>query len=204
MHAAIRHGLIPILCVGETLAERDSGKTWDVIEEQLSVGLKEIAASGSSEPFIVAYEPVWAIGTGKTASKEQAQKVHKLIRDFISSKYGNDIASKVRILYGGSVKPQQQGSPRSADRWSPGRRAALDVMQFADIIRALINEGFKHGNSSLVVHYLLCFFLIVIILLQAGKGADIGALWRASQTVFGGRGPTTFLNKLRSAWPSDF
>ncbi len=138
MHAAVRHGLIPILCVGETLAERDSGKTWNVIEEQLSVGLKEIAASGSSEAFVIAYEPVWAIGTGKTASKEQAQEVHKLIRDFVSGKYGNDIASKVRILYGGSVKPSNSRDllvQPDIDGALVGG-AALDVMQFADIIRS--------------------------------------------------------------------
>ena len=92
--SAIAHGINPILCVGETLEERESGKTNDIIERQIREGLTDVDAS----KVIIAYEPVWAIGTGKTASPEQAEEAHKYIRSLI------DV--EIRILYGGSVKPE--------------------------------------------------------------------------------------------------
>jgi triosephosphate isomerase len=102
--AAFAHGLIPIVCCGETLAERESGRTEAVVEEQLRGSLAgltsaEVAAS------IIAYEPVWAIGTGKTATTEQAQAVHAFIRGYIARAFDGAAASAVRIQYGGSVKP---------------------------------------------------------------------------------------------------
>ncbi len=102
--AALKNQLKPILCVGETLAERESGATLKVVQTQLEAGLegvsKEFAAS-----IVIAYEPIWAIGTGKVATTEQAQEVHAFIRGLLVKLFGDAIAQKVRILYGGSMKP---------------------------------------------------------------------------------------------------
>jgi triosephosphate isomerase len=102
--AALAHNLTPIFCIGESLEEREAEKTFSILDKQLSEGLESIAAD-DIEKIIIAYEPVWAIGTGKTASNEQAQEVHHFIRNYVSDLYGKDIANVVRILYGGSVKP---------------------------------------------------------------------------------------------------
>jgi triosephosphate isomerase len=102
--AALENNLKPILCVGETLAERESGKAFDVIRTQLKGGLAGIPAA-QVEAIIIAYEPVWAIGTGKTATPEIAQEVHAFIRSELSTLLGDVVAQKVRILYGGSMKP---------------------------------------------------------------------------------------------------
>ena len=101
--SAVNHGLIPILCVGELLEERESGKTQEVVEKQVREGLKGI--DGNDE-FVIAYEPVWAIGTGKTATPELAEEVHFFIRRVLSDMFGSEKANSVRILYGGSVKPE--------------------------------------------------------------------------------------------------
>ena len=101
--AALRHGLTVIFCVGETLAQREAGETLQVIEAQLKNGLKDFTAE-QLKGLIIAYEPVWAIGTGKTATPEQAQEVHAAIRQYLATAYGNDFAQATRILYGGSVK----------------------------------------------------------------------------------------------------
>ncbi|WHZ22826.1 MAG: Triosephosphate isomerase [Nitrospira sp.] len=103
--AAIRHGLQPILCVGETLQDRDAGNTDTVIQRQLRAGLAGMEAT-SLESLTIAYEPVWAIGTGRAASPDQAVPVHRLIRRTIDGLSGSDSGGKVRILYGGSVTPQ--------------------------------------------------------------------------------------------------
>lgn len=105
MHATLEGGLVPVLCVGELLEEREQGKAFDVINTQLIAGLKDIDAATLAEKVIVAYEPVWAIGTGKTASDEDAQEVCKFIRDTLAKSIGKEAAEKVIILYGGSVKP---------------------------------------------------------------------------------------------------
>lgn len=101
---ALSSGLKPIFCVGETLEERESNLTEKVVEKQVKNGLSGISESELSE-LIIAYEPVWAIGTGKTASPEQAQEVHKFIRNLISKLYSNNLADNLVIQYGGSVKP---------------------------------------------------------------------------------------------------
>jgi triosephosphate isomerase len=101
---ALEYSLIPIFCIGETLEERESGEMKNVIEQQVKEGLKGISADQLSE-MIVAYEPVWAIGTGKTASPEQAQEVHAFIRGLLTEMYSSEFAEKVTIQYGGSVKP---------------------------------------------------------------------------------------------------
>lgn len=102
--AAIAAGLIPIVCVGETLAERETGKTFSVVETQIQCGLEGFSSDVISK-LIIAYEPVWAIGTGKTASDAQAEEVHSFIRDLLKRLFGQSTADAVRILYGGSVKP---------------------------------------------------------------------------------------------------
>jgi triosephosphate isomerase len=104
--AAVALGLFPILCIGETLDQREAGQTFEVIEEQLDLSLKNFRADQSMPPSIVlAYEPVWAIGTGQTATPEQAQEVHLFIRHWVKRNFDSKAASQVRILYGGSVKP---------------------------------------------------------------------------------------------------
>ncbi|MDD5761470.1 MAG: triose-phosphate isomerase [bacterium] len=103
VRAALAAGLTPILCVGEMLPDREGGKTFDVVGRQLDGGLKEIPAAPASR-VIVAYEPVWAIGTGKTATPAQAQEVHAFLRGRVKELWGS-AADSVRILYGGSVKP---------------------------------------------------------------------------------------------------
>ena len=101
---AFNTGLKPIFCIGETLQERESGIMKDVIKRQITEGLKEISKS-DMEKTIIAYEPVWAIGTGVTATPEQAQEVHVFVRGLISEIFGNDTAENLVIQYGGSVKP---------------------------------------------------------------------------------------------------
>lgn len=102
--AAIDGGLLPILCVGELLEERDAGKTMEVVEAQVRGGLEGICNERIAA-VTIAYEPVWAIGTGRTATKEQAQEVHQAIRALIEKLYGKDVAQAMRIQYGGSAKP---------------------------------------------------------------------------------------------------
>ncbi|WP_457678780.1 triose-phosphate isomerase [Thermovibrio sp.] len=101
--SAVEHGLVPILCVGEKLKEREEGKTKEVVKRQVVNGLKGLR--GDKE-FVIAYEPVWAIGTGKSATPEMAQEVHAFIREVLKELFGEETANKVRILYGGSVKPE--------------------------------------------------------------------------------------------------
>ncbi|HOP48786.1 MAG TPA: triose-phosphate isomerase [Desulfobacteraceae bacterium] len=105
--AAVVQGLIPILCIGETLEERENGKTFDVIKNQLDNSLLYLRKNNAGMPVstILAYEPVWAIGTGRTASGEQAQEVHHFIRKWIKEEFNDETAARVRILYGGSVNP---------------------------------------------------------------------------------------------------
>lgn len=102
--AAFDHGLLPILCVGETLAERESDRTLEVVERQLERALRQLSPDEAARG-VVAYEPVWAIGTGKTATPAQAQEVHAFIRRRIAVSHGDAVAAALRILYGGSVKP---------------------------------------------------------------------------------------------------
>ncbi len=102
--ATLEKGLIPIMCMGETLEEREQGETHNVIRVQIEEGLRGIEID-SPHHLIIAYEPVWAIGTGKTASPDQAQEVHSFIRGLLENTYGKERASGIRILYGGSVKP---------------------------------------------------------------------------------------------------
>jgi triosephosphate isomerase len=103
--SAIKNSLKPILCIGETLTEREEGKTFSVIKRQLEAGLKDIGDKEIRE-IVIAYEPVWAIGTGRTATPQQAQEVHKFIREKLEVLYSKDISQAIRIQYGGSVTPE--------------------------------------------------------------------------------------------------
>lgn len=103
MKAAFEAGIVPIVCVGETLQQRESNETFAVIERQLKKGMEGLTPD-QSKKVVIAYEPVWAIGTGKTASPQQAEDVHAFIRKIYSQVYGLEASEDVRILYGGSVK----------------------------------------------------------------------------------------------------
>jgi len=106
VNAAIEAGLIPILCIGETLKERDGKKTFDVIRSQLNESLKTSCQRRDlPESVVLAYEPVWSIGTGKTATPEQAQEVHLFVRRWLGENFDHDSGQAIRILYGGSVRP---------------------------------------------------------------------------------------------------
>ena len=101
--AALKHQLTPIVCVGETLEEREAGKVQNVIGTQMTGGLAEFTAEEAAK-MVIAYEPVWAIGTGKTATPEQAEEVHAMIRAILVKQFGQNTAEVIRIIYGGSVK----------------------------------------------------------------------------------------------------
>lgn len=130
--AAQSVGLIPIFCVGETLEEHEAGKTIDVVKRQLKGGLEGLENEALPK-IVIAYEPVWAIGTGKTATPEQAQEVHKFIRGWLNENYSPEVAESLRILYGGSVKPAN----------------ARELMQQSDIDGALVG-GASLDSSSFV------------------------------------------------------
>lgn len=104
IHAVLKHGLKPIVCVGETLAEREAGRTDDVVRTQVLSALKDVDASQLSQ-ITFAYEPVWAIGTGKVCDAPEANRVIGLIRRIVRDKYGDELSTAMRIQYGGSVKP---------------------------------------------------------------------------------------------------
>lgn len=106
---ALSHGLKPIFCVGETLEQREKDETCGVIQAQMEKGLEGLDKASLSEA-VIAYEPVWAIGTGKTATPEQAQEMHKFIREIIRRHYGVETADSLRIQYGGSVTPENSAS----------------------------------------------------------------------------------------------
>jgi triosephosphate isomerase len=104
IRAAIKADLQPVFCVGESEKERESGQTLSILDKQIKKGLEELV-SKQLESLIIAYEPVWAIGTGKTATDDQAQEVHRFIRSLVKDNFGQALADSIRILYGGSVKP---------------------------------------------------------------------------------------------------
>ena len=104
MGAALENKLIPVFCVGETEKERESNETFSVLDKQVVKGLEDFSLN-DLETIVIAYEPVWAIGTGKTATSDQAQEVHQFLRSLIEKSFGHALAKSIRILYGGSVKP---------------------------------------------------------------------------------------------------
>lgn len=127
--ATVAADIVPVYCVGETLEERESGKTFDVVKTQLVEGLKNLSVA--TDKIIIAYEPVWAIGTGKTATPQDAEEVCKFVRETMKELYGEDFAENVLVLYGGSVK---------ADN-------ASDIMAQADIDGVLVGgASLKYGS----------------------------------------------------------
>lgn len=130
--AAVVTGLIPIMCIGETLEEREAGRTFDILQQQLEGSLKNFLKDRTMAPgTILAYEPVWAIGTGRTASPGQAQDSHEFIRKWIEKSFDSKTADQVRILYGGSVKPDN----------------IVDLMAEPDIDGALVGGASLEADS---------------------------------------------------------
>jgi triosephosphate isomerase len=138
IHACVRHGLTPVLCVGETLQEREQNLTFRVLEDQLLGAFKNLDASTLSQ-CVVAYEPVWAIGTGHVATPEQAQEAHAFIRGLLHT-LAPQAAQQCRILYGGSVKPENASellAKPDIDGALVGG-ASLDAASFISIVRACV------------------------------------------------------------------
>jgi triosephosphate isomerase len=135
-HIVLKNNLIPIFCIGETLDERNNGSYFDVIKSQLTNGLFSLSADDFSK-VVVAYEPVWAIGTGLTASSAQAQEVHAFIRQQIAAQYGEDLAENTSILYGGSCNPKNAAelfSQKDIDGGLIGG-ASLKSRDFTDLVK---------------------------------------------------------------------
>jgi triosephosphate isomerase len=137
VHTALEAALRPIMCVGETLAERESDSVQKVLRRQVEEGLKGVSSDHSSE-IVLAYEPVWAIGTGRTATPAQAEEVHAFLRSLLAELFDKTAADRIRIQYGGSVKPENtedlMRQPNIDGALVGG--ASLDAHSFARIIRA--------------------------------------------------------------------
>jgi triosephosphate isomerase len=137
--AALANGIRPIVCVGETLAEREAGRTEAVVRDHVTEGLAGFTKDGILET-VIAYEPVWAIGTGKTATPAQAQEVHAFIRELLAAMFDSSVAGKVRVQYGGSVKPANAkellGQPDIDGALVGG--ASLKAADFAAIVKAAL------------------------------------------------------------------
>lgn len=138
--AALKHNLKPIVCIGEKLEQREQGITEKVLQNQIYEGLKELSES-DMEQITIAYEPVWAIGTGKTATPEIANSAQKFIRDKLKEIFNEQVAEKTRILYGGSVKPENAEGLLSQEHIDGALvgGASLDAEKFAKIIEAGIS-----------------------------------------------------------------
>ncbi|MFP4453904.1 MAG: triose-phosphate isomerase [Desulfobacterales bacterium] len=135
--AAKDAGLIPVMCVGETETERDAEKTFSVLDKQMENGLKDLTAD-SFMGTVIAYEPVWAIGTGRTATPQQAQDVHAWLRNFLKKRFGPETADQTRIVYGGSVKPEN----------------ISELMGLEDIDGALVGgASLKPDTFSRIINY---------------------------------------------------
>jgi triosephosphate isomerase len=135
--AALGNDLVPIVCVGETLAERESNATLQVVDKQVKEALDGIP-SADTRKIVIAYEPIWAIGTGRTATPAQAQEVHRAIRDILKDQYGSLTSLGIRILYGGSVKPDNMA----------------DLMACEDIDGGLVGgASLKADSFRAIVHY---------------------------------------------------
>jgi len=140
--AALAAGLKPIFCIGETLQEREEGRMKNVIERQIKEGLNNLTADDIRRT-LVAYEPVWAIGTGRTATPAQAEEVHRLIREWIAGSYGNEAAAEMAVLYGGSVTPKNIADLMSQTDINGALvgGASLDVGSFVQLVAYQSIEG---------------------------------------------------------------
>jgi triosephosphate isomerase (TIM) len=137
LHTALKHGILPVVCIGEVLAEREAGHTEQVLKTQITGALAGIPAEAAA-PIVIAYEPVWAIGTGKTATPQMAVEAHATVRAEIARLLGAEIAEAIRILYGGSVKPEN----------------ACELLCQAEIDGALVGgASLKPDSFSAIVHY---------------------------------------------------
>jgi triosephosphate isomerase len=135
--AAFAAGLNPVMCIGESEKQREAAETFSVLDKQLKMGLKSQFAD-ALESLVIAYEPIWAIGTGKTATSEQAQEVHHFLRNQVARMFGESLAGNLRILYGGSVKPQN----------------AAELMEMPDIDGALVGGASLDADTfSRIIHY---------------------------------------------------
>jgi triosephosphate isomerase len=135
--AAIKNKLSPVLCIGESDKERESNKTFSVLDKQLTKGLEGLSGN-DLEKLVVAYEPIWAIGTGKTASDKQAQEVHGFLRSMLEKHFGDNFSQSVRVLYGGSVKPENISS----------------LMSMPDIDGALVGGASLRADTfSKIIHF---------------------------------------------------
>ena len=144
LKAAFLNGLLPIMCIGETLSQRQANETFRVIENHLGGGLQGL----SKEELLkvtIAYEPVWAIGTGKTATPQQAQEVHRFIRKHLEENYGREVSQKVRIQYGGSIKPDNIAELMQQPDVDGGLvgGASLKIESFSEIV----NEAAAYGEK---------------------------------------------------------
>jgi triosephosphate isomerase len=196
---ALEAGLNPIVCVGERLEERESGKTEKVVEDHIRGAFKELNPE-QAKKAVIAYEPVWAIGTGKTASPKQANDVHRFIREKLKDLYSQEVSESKIILYGGSVKPEN----------------AKELLNQADIDGALVGgaslkpdsfEKIVRSGLVLGIHILVCIALMISILLQSSKGEGLAGAFGGSGitgAVFGGRGAATFLSKATAVLGTAF
>ncbi len=130
VRTALQAGLVPILCVGETEKERDAGETFSVLDKHVRKGLFNFSANELNS-LVIAYEPVWAIGTGKSATRDQAQEAHAFIRSLVSNLYNAELAGGMRVLYGGSVKPEN----------------ISELMAMADIDGALVGGASLNADA---------------------------------------------------------
>jgi len=137
VHSALEAGLRPIVCVGESTIERDNDEIETVLRRQLELGLKDLSVKDAAE-IVIAYEPIWAIGTGRTATPVQAEEAHRFIRSVLGKMFGTGAAERVRIQYGGSVKPEN----------------AQELMRQSDIDGALIGGASldPHGFAKIIRH----------------------------------------------------
>jgi triosephosphate isomerase len=136
LKTALAAGLQPIVCVGEVLAEREAGRTEDVLRRQCGIAFREIGGNDAG-PLIVAYEPVWAIGTGKVATPEMAAEAHRIVREEAAKAFGHPAAQGLRILYGGSVKPENATALMTQSEIDGALvgGASLDPQSFAAIVQ---------------------------------------------------------------------
>ena len=134
---ALEVSLIPIVCIGENLNAREAGRTKEIIRNQIDLTFQDLTSQEIAR-IIIAYEPLWAIGTGKTATPEQAEEIHIFIREILKEKYGEDVADETRIQYGGSIKPVNAKSLFSKDNIDGGLvgGASLNPESFFEIIKA--------------------------------------------------------------------
>ncbi len=146
--AVIQGGLKPILCIGETESQREQGKTFSILDKQVSKGVKNFVLD-ELDNLVLAYEPVWAIGTGKTANADQVTKVHKYLRSLLEKMFSKDFANQTRILYGGSVTPENAKdllSIEDVDGALVGG-ASLDAKKFIKIITAALAVLINHKKK---------------------------------------------------------